>query len=266
MISGIPAYDPQAAIIAIEIGNTNIGIATWHDDKIKTPLSVPTVDPSAFHQAYDAHLDALPTKRLGATIVGSVVPGALDNVRAYVEKKQDKKALVIGESLERPIDVGVTDKKAIGIDRVCAAAAAYETLKTGCTVIDFGTAVTVDLVDDEGVLVGGAILPGLWAQFRALHEHTAQLPLVEPSATNLPYGRNTTEAIQAGVCRGLAGAVRALVEGYATSLNRWPQVVATGGDVAFMTPLCDFLDTAVEHLTLRGIALAYLKHMGAVGG
>ncbi|MEK6674413.1 MAG: type III pantothenate kinase, partial [Planctomycetota bacterium] len=131
--------------------------------------------------------------------------------------------------------------------------------------VDFGTAVTVDLVDDEGTLLGGAILPGLRMQFRALHSNTAQLPEVEPGFPESPYGRNTTEAIQTGVCRGLIGAVRGLVESYATSLNRWPQVVATGGDLEFLAPHCDFLDTMVTHLALRGVGLAYAKHLSAMG-
>jgi pantothenate kinase type III len=91
------------------------------------------------------------------------------------------------------------------------------------------------------------------------------LPQASPGFPELPYGRNTIEAIQTGVCRGLAGAVRGIVEGYATHLHRWPQVVATGGDSALMTPHCDFIDTWVSDLTLRGIGLAYDKHLAALG-
>jgi len=88
---------------------------------------------------------------------------------------------------------------------------------------------------------------------------------VNPGFPELPYGRNTIEAIQNGVCRGLAGAVRGLVEAYARHLNRWPHVVASGGDVAFLAPHCDFLDTVVSDLTLRGVGLAYDKHLAEMG-
>ena len=116
-----------------------------------------------------------------------------------------------------------------------------------------------DVIDDRA-------RPGPFdGQLSALHEHTAALPEVEPAIPELPYGRDTVEAMQAGVCRGLIGAVRALVEGYAASLNRWPQVIATGGDLKLIAPHCDFLDTLVEHLTLRGIGLAYTKHLEAAG-
>ena len=104
---------------------------------------------------------------------------------------------------------------------VCAAAAAYDKLQTGCIIVDFCSAVTVDLVEDEGTLVGGAILPGLKMQLRALHEYTAALTEVKPGLPETPYGRNTTEAMQTGVCRGVVGAVRALVEAYAV-MTRLP--------------------------------------------
>jgi type III pantothenate kinase len=264
MIRHVPPYDPQAPVIVVDIGNTTIGVATWQGGRIKTALSVATQDPAAFAETWGGHADACPKGRPAATVIASVVPAVLSRVRAFLTERMEKEPLVVGETIPLPMDVGVEDVKGIGVDRVCTAAAVYENLQTACTVVTFGTAVTVDLVDDEGTLLGGAILPGLRMQLRALHEFTAQLPEVEPALPLTSYGRNTVEAIQTGVCRGLAGAVRAVVEGYATSLNRWPQVVATGGDLSFMAPHCDFLDTLAEHLTLRGVGLAYTKHMAAL--
>ena len=232
---------------------------------MKTPLFAATDDQAAFEKAYAAHAEAAPKGRPAATVVGSVVPEALERIKAHVFAQQDKETLVVGETLPLPIDVGVTDSRAIGVDRVCAAAAAFEKLQTGCTIVDFGTAVTVDLVDDDGTLLGGAILPGVAMQLRALHEYTAALPEVEPGIPELPFGRDTTEAMQNGVCRGVAGAVRGLVEGFAAHLNHWPQVVATGGDVTLLAPQCDFLDAMVRDLALRGIGLAYTKHLAEMG-
>ena len=194
-----------------------------------------------------------------------MVPEALEGIRGVVEDGLGKKVLVVGGRIPLPIDVGVTDPAAIGVDRVCAAAAAYDRIQSACAIVDFGTAVTVDVVDDEGTLLGGAILPGMRLQLGALCEHTAQLPLVEPDFPKLPFGRDTNEAMQAGVCRGLLGAVRGLVEGYAAHLHRWPQLVATGGDMAIVAKHCDFLDSLVPDLTWRGIGLAYAKYMDAEG-
>ncbi len=270
-----PVPDPEGPIIVIDIGNTTTGVATWHGGALKTPLKAATDNPPAFEEAYSAHVQELsPSGARGmnaaargpaATVISSVVPEALERIRVYVLAQQEQEALVVGETIPLPMDVEVSDKRAIGVDRVCQAAAAYDRIQAGCTVVSFGTAVTVDLVDDDGTLLGGAILPGLRMQLQALHEHTAALPDVKPGIPPLPYGRNTIEAIQNGVCRGLAGAVRGLVEAYATHLNRWPHVVATGGDVEFLAPHCDFLDTIVSDLTLRGVGLAYDKHLAEQG-
>ena len=265
MVNRPRAAAADSPAIVMDIGNMTINVATWQADRLKTPLSVPTSDDGAFDQAFAAHIRALPNGKPAATVIGSVVPTALERIRARIEETADQQVLVVGETIPLPMDVDVEDVRAIGVDRVCAAAAAFEKVQTACSVVDFGTAVTVDLVEDDGTLVGGAILPGLDMQLRALHEQTALLPLVKPAFPEHAYGRNTVEAMQTGVCCGLAGAVRSIIEGYATKLNRWPQVLATGGDLAFMASHCDFLDTQVQHLTLRGIGLAYANHLAAYG-
>lgn len=265
MIQVPSPYDPNDPVVVIDIGNTSVSVATWQSNAVKTPISIPRIDVDAFLDAYSAHAGACPRGRPSATVIASVVPETLDRIREQVARIVNRAALVVGDTLALPLDVGLENPRGVGVDRVCAAAAAYDRLQRTCIVVDFGTAVTVDLVNDDGVFVGGAILPGLRLQLQALHERTAVLPSVEPALPEVPYGRNTMEAIQTGVCRGLAGAVRGIVEGYATALNRWPQVVATGGDLEFMAPLCDFLDTAVKHLTLRGVGLAYHKHMLEAG-
>ncbi|HNQ24222.1 MAG TPA: type III pantothenate kinase [Phycisphaerae bacterium] len=255
--------DPNAPVAVLDIGNTSIHLGRWQRGQVSAQLAVPARDAAAFEEAFAAQLATFPTGPPPAVVACSVVPEALRRVRALVEARIDRKLLVVGEAVPYPLDVAASLLATVGADRVCAAGAAYDRLQAACVVVDFGTAVTIDLVDDDGTMVGGAILPGLRLQMRALHEHTAMLPLVEPGVPEMPYGRNTVEAIQTGVCRGLAGAVRDIVEGYATFLNRWPQVVATGGDLAFMARPCNFLDSLVPDLTLRGVGLAHARRLGA---
>lgn len=261
----LPPYDPDAPVIVIDVGNTNTKVATWHANDLKTVLSVPTGDGTAFEESYTAHRQAAGRQHHAATVIGSVVPEALNRIRAHVIAIEGREPLVVGETLPFPIDLEVKDRKTVGVDRVCQAAAAFDRVQTDCTIVSFGTAVTIDLVNVDGNFLGGAILPGVAMQLRALHEFTAALPLVEPAIPKLSYGTNTQEAIQTGVCRGLVGAVRGIVEGYASHLNRWPQVVATGGDAELLMPLCDFIDTWTTDLTLRGIGLAYTNHLAALG-
>ena len=265
----IPEADASAPIFVIEIGNTHTTVATWHEEQVKIPVSLPTGNVDKFREVFDAHADALSNKTSdglpGAVVIASVVPDFRDAVGKFVWDRIEKDVLVIGERLPLPLEVNVEDETQVGVDRVCAAAAAFDQLETGCIIVDFGTATTVDLVDDDGVFQGGAIMPGVAMQLKALHQFTAQLPEVSPVIPESVIGRNTREAMQNGVCRGIPGAVRGLVEGYATALNRWPQVVATGGDLEMLLPACDFIDTPVKDLTLRGLGVAYKKHIAQVG-
>lgn len=262
----IPPYlDADSPILLIDIGNTSIHVGTWADNRVRSATSCPSDDSAAFDEAFRAHSEAMPHGRPPAVVMASVAPHTLERLRTVLEARLDQEMLVIGESIPLPLDVSVRDKRAVGVDRICAAAAAYENLQGSCVVVDFGTAVTVDLVDDDGVFLGGAILPGVELQLRALHEYTAQLPMVKSGVPPQSFGRDTTEAMQVGVCRGIVGAVRGIVEGYATERYQWPFVVATGGDLPLLMPLCDFIDKAVADLTLAGVGLAYRKYLAARG-
>lgn len=265
MIYKVPRVDVDDPVVVIDIGNSTINLATWRKSQLKNPLSTSTTDRAGFEEAYAANLHALAPQSPAATVIGSVVPGTLEWVRQFVDPSNDKEALIVGEKITFPIEVSEEVAATIGTDRVCAAAGAYSKLERSCVIVDFGSAITVDLVNDDGILVGGAILPGVGFQLRALHEYAAQLPAVQPEVPESPFGRNTTEAIQVGVCRGISGAVRALTESYAAHLNHWPHVVATGGDIGLIAPLCDCLDTMVENLSLRGLGIAYDKHIQAMG-
>jgi len=265
MIHTPAPYDPDAPVVVIDIGNTAVKVATWAAEELKTPVSVSSEDTRAFQNAMAAHIEAMPGGRAAAVVIVSVVPDALDRIRDHVEATLDRIPLVVGERVPFPMDVALDDPSGMGADRICAAAAAYDKIESACTVVDFGTAATVDLVNDEGKLLGGAILPGVSMQLRSLHEHTAALPHVEAGMPETPFGRNTREAIQNGVCRGIAGAVRGLVEAYSSHLKYWPHVVATGGDLKWLLPHCDFIDTAVNDLALRGVGIAYSRYLSAMG-
>ena len=124
-------------------------------------------------------------------------------------------------------------------------------------VADFGTATTIDCVSHQGIFLGGAILPGLNLAAKALHEYTDALPEVELQIPTGVYGTNTIASIQHGIIYGAIGALRGIVERYATELGRWPQVVVTGGYGKLIARGCDFFDSLVPDLCLDGIFLTY---------
>jgi type III pantothenate kinase len=128
-------------------------------------------------------------------------------------------------------------------------------------VVDLGTAITVDCVSSDGVFLGGAILPGMRMQARALHEGTAKLPEVELAEPEGVFGADTVEAIRSGIVVGVRGAVRTLVEAYASELNQWPIVVTTGGDADLFGNPEGIVQAQAPPLCLLGIARALYRSL-----
>jgi type III pantothenate kinase len=166
----------------------------------------------------------------------------------------------VGQEVDLPIEVRTENPKQTGVDRVLNVAAAYEQLGKACVVVDAGTAVTVDFCNDAGEFLGGAIAPGAELMLSALHERMARLPEVKFETPEGAFGRDTVEAMRHGVYHGIRGLVREVVENYATSLNNWPELIATGGDAEKLFEGWELVHAISPDLTLYGIALAYANH------
>jgi len=246
--------------LACDVGNSAVHLAHVHGEQV-TPVQT-------FRLGELAGLGAALTELWRGTpqprkiAAASVNAQGLKALEAVAAEALRQDVLVIGRDLPLPIDTDLPHPESIGVDRLCCAAAAYDRLGTACVVADFGTAVTVDCVSDEGVFLGGAILPGLSMSAAALHERTAQLPQVTPRPVDWTFGNDTEQAIVGGLVRGARGALRALVEAYATQLGRWPTVILTGGDallVAGDLSDSDLVQAIVDDLAIRGIAAAYYR-------
>ena len=155
--------------------------------------------------------------------------------------------------LPSPLKMLYDTPATLGADRLAAAVGAWM-LKSGkpLLVIDCGTCVTFDYVSAAGEYLGGNISPGAFLRLQAMHEHTASLPLVEPSAEYPSIGKSTAEALLAGASMG----VMREIEGYVDSFfrnNPDGHVFLTGGGL----PATDFgkeKNISMEKgLVLRGI-------------
>jgi type III pantothenate kinase len=128
-------------------------------------------------------------------------------------------------------------------------------------VADFGTAVTIDLVDQHGVFQGGVICPGLEMGADALRRSTAQLPRVEVARPDAPYGKNTADAINCGLYYSAVSTLQEVVRRYAEKIGRWPHTVLTGSAADLIKDDCEFVDSYVPNLVVKGIVLAYQKYI-----
>lgn len=249
-------------VLACDVGNSAVRIASVAGEEVTGLQSFRVGELGGLAGAIRQLWSQMPEPR--RIVAGSVNPSALKALEAAVVEAIERKVLVVGRDLALPIDTDVNSPDSVGIDRLCAAVAAFDRLGTACVVADFGTAVTIDCVNDAGVFLGGAILPGLHMQADTMHERTAALPRVAPAEPRGVFGKDTTEAMLTGLLAGARGALRELVEAYATELGHWPVVIATGGDAELVTGKLletGLVQAIVPDLTLRGVAMAYYRSL-----
>jgi type III pantothenate kinase len=147
-----------------------------------------------------------------------------------------EKVIAIDSPRKVPIGVNVDEPDRVGIDRLLNGLAARALVKPGqpAIIVDAGSAVTVDLLNEQGDFAGGTIFPGLRLMAMALRDHTAQLPLVDPSGAIPPGppGRNTEAAMKLGILYAVVGGVDAVIRETASRYTTAPYLVLTGGDMS----------------------------------
>jgi type III pantothenate kinase len=244
-------------ILAIDVGNTRTRLAVVEGRKVSDMLAYQTAQVEEITKTFKSLNDKYPIPKGLPVVICSVVPEMTDRLVEVAESAMDFKPHIIGKNIPLPLKLDLKDTQRVGPDRVVSAAMAFERMGKAVAVASFGTAITIDCVNDDGVFLGGTILPGLQTAARALAEHTALLPLVDLTVPETPWGRDTTEAISAGILFGAVGALREIVERYATALGHWPELIVTGGDGLAIAQNCDFVHAVVPDLLLMGIELTY---------
>jgi len=253
-------------LIAIDIGNSNINIGLLLKSQEQFVKSIPGTDINKLKKCLKSSWGKIPVakrskegKRDGVIVVSSVKPLWTKVIQNIVKQELGEKILIIGKNIPYPIGMGIKETDKIGADRVICAAAAYAVVERAVVVADFGTAVTIDLVDDRGVFDGGTIFPGFEASAKALKDNTAQLPQVKVSRPTMPFGKNTSDAINCGLYYSAVGALEEIIRRYAEKLGTWPRTVITGRGAEIIKDDCEFIDTYVPNLVIKGIALAYRR-------
>lgn len=224
-------------IFLINIGNTHTQLA-HHDGKEVSAITT------------------VKTAELNPGMVPDGIPvAAASVVPAAKEKLAGKSIFWVNASVNSGLDFSRIDRNTIGADRVANVAMLATMAKGPATCIDFGTAVTFEVIDD-GIFCGGYILPGRQLLRRSLHDYTAQLPLL-PLSEVLPEefaGTNTERAMRLGVDGGAIGAVSGLMERVKKLFSsRAVTFVGVGGDRAFFLGQLAELKDGGDLFTLEGI-------------
>lgn|ERR1041385_219690 len=244
-------------ILLLDIGNTNTHFGLANRRRVVRQLNIPT------RSWFEGTAKRLVSGFAGsASVQGaalcSVVPKATPRAVRTVKKLFGVDVLVLGPRTLRGVGIDYPSPKTIGPDRLANAAAVKHRFGAPAVVVDFGTAVTFDVVNRAGDYVGGIIAPGLAAMTDYLHEKTALLPRIRIREIHRVIGKSTEQAMLIGAVRGYRGLIRGLLSELKGELkgDKLP-VVATGGYARLIAAELPEITAIDPLLTLEGLRVIW---------
>ncbi len=254
-------------LLVFDIGNTNITFGIF--DKYRKLITKESISTSINKPADIYAVDfvelfiskKINCTNIGSVIIGSVVPTLNPVIKEAVEKfvSSSTKINIIGEdNIKININNKTIHKKEVGHDRLLNAVAAHQKFNDNLIIIDFGTAVTFDVVTREGDYLGGAIFPGINISLKTLHESTSKLPLIEYSKPSRVIGRSTKEAILSGIYSGYESLISGMISKIEAEYSFPMKKIFTGGQAQFFKKLIKELNGHLEEdLTINGLKIIH---------
>ena len=234
--------------LLVNINNTNTSFALANSRRILRVVKVPT-----------ASVRKIPFARAGVSgiVLSSVVPAMTKRVRRMLPMRP----LVVSPDIDLGIGVRYPRKKQIGADRLANAVAVAELHGAPAIVVDFGTAVTFDIVNGRSEYVGGVIAPGLASVTEYLYQRTALLPRITLAEPRSVIGKSTVDAMRVGAVIGYRGLVREILHALRRERGmKRAVIVATGGYGDLMARKISEIEHVNPLLTLEGLRFIYLRN------
>ena len=252
-------------ILVADIGNTNITLGVYNNDK---PVCISRLATQRHRtsEQYAIELDAVfKLEGLGnnfeGAIISSVVPELTRIFKNAIAKVTGCDALIVAAGLKNGLKIITDNPKELGADLVAGAVGAISQYELPCLVMDLGTATKISVIDEGGIFAGCTIAPGIGISLDALSLRTSQLPAIELSAPDHAIGTNTIECIRSGTVLGNA----AMLDGMADRLERElgkkiKTLVATGGLAKEIVACCEKEIIYNKDLVLEGLLTIYKKN------
>jgi type III pantothenate kinase len=239
--------------LLVDNSNTRTKFALDHDGGLsKWRAVIPTAELSP-----ETLIAALADQRFTHATICSVVPKAADLLSSFLKAHLHR----VSYQSVLPITIDYPKPAQIGADRLANAAAAFKAHGGPAIVIDFGTAVTFDVISKQGAYLGGVIAPGTASLRDYLYTKTALLPAIQLEEPTSAIGRSTEEAMQVGAVVGYRGLIREILSAVKSELKGDPTVIATGGDAPLISSGLDTIQILDPDLTMKGIlAIGRINH------
>ena len=255
----------MTCLLAIDVGNTNTVLGVYDGEELVANWRIQTIEGRTADE-YAAILRQLSSAcgfdstRISSAIISSVVPPAVFELRKLCIRHLDVPTLVVGPGVKTGMPILYENPREVGADRIVNAVAAFEQLREGCVIIDFGTATTWDVVTPKGEYMGGVIAPGVHISSEALYSHAAKLPRVEIARPDKVVGRNTIASMQSGLYYGYIGMVDSVVDQIRAEIGFEARCLATGGLARLFAGQSRTIESTDVMLTLRGLKILFERN------
>lgn len=241
-------------LLAIDIGNTNISFGIFKENSI-----IKTFDILSKQYSFNKIYKKIGSFKITDTLICSVVPKLTTVVKKDLAGIFGKRPYIIGKDLRVPIQNCYRNPSQVGQDRLVNAYAGAKLYGLPLVVIDFGTAVTFDVISNTGAYEGGLIFPGIGISIDALNQRTALLPKINLNTPKEFIGKDTVSSMLSGIVYGFAAMTTQLNIELKKRLGKRARIIATGGNARLICKYCSNIDQTDNTLTLKGINLIYKK-------
>ncbi|HMA76236.1 MAG TPA: type III pantothenate kinase [Candidatus Krumholzibacteriaceae bacterium] len=245
----------MSRVLTIDMGNGGLKAALFRDDKIEKRWRF------KFDTGFEYVSEVLRNSSPEGVAVSSVVPEWTYSFLDKIDREKYKGVLYVDSKTEFPFPVLLSSDAEVGADRLCAACGSMQIGVKEAVIVDFGTAVTVDVLSRKGY-EGGVIFPGAEIILNSLHRETAVLPFIRSlSGPGKMPGKDTREAISSGTFWGILGAVEKLIERSLETLSSDARIILTGGGISVISSHLKGSFLIEPDLVSKGLLMLYNMNM-----